>query len=376
MTIGRYREASNLLLLGLFAAIMMYVYGGIRYESDMFANLDLHAYRAMAEAAPGLAVVNQPFAYRLLGPFVVGILPFSEQLGFRLLAVIASFVLVFLFYRYLRASGISGRAALFAVAMFISNRYFFGFFVWDYFQLNDILSLIALIILFKAAEQRSWLTFSVALLIGLLARETPLLMIPVTAFLLIEQKASRLEWRRFLMAALPAVCLFFATRLVVPISGGSSLPQALFQHAGKLLSPITWVALLALSFTPAGFIPLIFFRQTKKFFAERRFMLVYLLLVIASTAFGHDNQRLMSPAFIIFYFVLADIADKAILPHRLLTAIIMVSALIASPHYVMGRFLLPNRTITGVLSLGSLMIVTLAALTYRLTVLRPLRSNP
>jgi hypothetical protein len=66
----------HILILLAAAAVMIYLYGNIDYTVEPFRDMDLRYYRQMAQASPHLAEgVPPPFAFRLLGPWVVGLLP-------------------------------------------------------------------------------------------------------------------------------------------------------------------------------------------------------------------------------------------------------------------------------------------------------------
>jgi hypothetical protein len=123
--------------------MMVFLYGRIEYAKKPFSEWDLSSYRAMANSSPQLrANVQRPFAYRLLGPYIVGLLPLPDPLGFYLLTVAVSVLVVLLLYSFLCNMGLSANASAIAAALFSFNKQIFGFNVWDFFQVNDCLSLL------------------------------------------------------------------------------------------------------------------------------------------------------------------------------------------------------------------------------------------
>lgn len=75
------------------ALILALLYGEIPFEREPYTQWDLVHYKAMAEAVPKLATdVPQPFCFRVLGPYLVGLLPLS--VGFYVLSIVTSLVLV------------------------------------------------------------------------------------------------------------------------------------------------------------------------------------------------------------------------------------------------------------------------------------------
>ena len=85
------KNIKYVLIICLVSFIMIFLYGKIDYESERFSDLDLHAYRAIAEASPKISTnIKQPFVYRLLGPYLVGLLPIKNATGFYIFSIILS----------------------------------------------------------------------------------------------------------------------------------------------------------------------------------------------------------------------------------------------------------------------------------------------
>lgn len=162
-----------LLVVGAIAVVMIYLYGQIDYTVEPYAQSDLYHYRLMAGAAPQLAPdVQQPYAFRILGPYLAGILAGQDPWGFRLLTLVVALALGMVYFLFLTSWGIRSAVAAVTTALLLFNKHLFGYVVWDYFQINDLLALLYLVILWWALRRARWLVFAVTLVLGALTRET------------------------------------------------------------------------------------------------------------------------------------------------------------------------------------------------------------
>lgn len=353
-----------LAILLLITLGMVFFYGQIPYEQAPYSGWDLSVYRKMAQAAPLLnPSVPQPYAYRLLGPYLVGLFRGDETPVFYLFSVIASVALAVALFYFLKTLGVSRAIALITSLLFIFNKHFFGFTLWDYFQTNDVLSLLITIVLFWSLLSCRWLIFMLALAAGALCRETSMLLALVALFFLIEQRAPRKEILKFLAACLPAFLIFSGLRLWIE-APGPSLLQAFLLHLDKWLKPDTWFRLLINAFLPLSFFPLVFYPETLDFFRQRKYAVFFLLLILLSTFFGTDHERLMAPTFVIYYWLVATILEKY--SSRWFLILVLGCTFLASFHQDYGRFLLPNRLSAMVLGVTMLSVVTAAAVFRKL----------
>lgn len=364
-----------LALVCLAVLVVIFLYGQVDYAREPYATWDLASYRRMAGAAPGLASnVVQPFAYRLLGPYIIGLLPVADPVGFYWATVLASLVLVGVFFLFLCHVGLAPVVSAAAAILFALNRYLFGLTVWDFFQINDVLSLLCIVLLFWAMLDERWLIFAAVLLVGAATKETVLLMVPTVFVYLLEKKRLRTNIWRVALAMIPGLALFVLIRLLAPVAGGRGLFQAFLAYSGKLGSVEAWLRLLIIPFLPLALVPLVFFEETRSFFRRRAYALVYVFLVLASTLFGQNNDRLMAPAFVVIYWLLGVILMWLRQQNRNLfaafVALALFMAFLTSLHHDMGRFVLPDRQLSVVLGVGALVVVTLASLAVRLAVAR------
>ncbi len=369
-------------LLLLIAAPLIFLYGQIDYTDPFYATTDLYHYRLMAQAAPALPTgIQQPYTYRLLGPYLAGLLPLPDPAAFHLLTILVALALPLAFYGFLRSHALLPSLAAFTTLLFLLNRHLFGFIVWDYFQIDDALSLLFLVLLLwmlRGDRPMLWAIFGIVLALGALTRETTILAIPVAFAYLIERRQLAARSNYLIAAILPALVLFFGLRLLIQPSGGPTLVEAFLHSAPKILDSSTLFRLLINPFIPLVFLPFIFFRTTLRFFRNHLYLFVYLVLVFASTLFGSNNERLMAPAFIIFYLLIAIILQERFLSKRnrsqpLFLALLLVCALLASLNHQWARYPLPSRNLTIFFSLGSLLVVSTSAL---LLIVSDRRSSP
>ena len=334
-------------------------YGAIAYTEEPFRSEDLSYYLRMAQAVPGIdPLVNQPFNFRLLGPYLVGLLPVPEPLGFTLLTVPVSALAASLFYALLRYVGLSAAVSFVVVALALCNRYVFGVLLFNNFQLGDAMSLVQLMLLFLAMWGRRWLAFGVVLALGSLTREITILMVPVAFLYLLERREFALRWRQVALAVLPGVLIFVALRAFVPNGGGRSLFEAFVAFSYKLYTPESLFRGYINTFLPFTLVPLVYFRQTVAFFRANKYLLGYALLVYLSTTFGANEERLVAPVFIVFFMLLGFILE-GVRAKRLTFAVLLVAGFLSSLHHAMGVLLLPGNDWTRALGLGLGLGVTL-----------------
>lgn len=344
------------------ALVMAWFYGTIDYLG-LFADVDLKHYRAMAQAAPGLADVPRPFAHRLLGPYLVGLLPVPDAVGFRLLTTAGLIALTLLLYRFLVRLGLTPSTAFFTSALLPFNPYVFGFPAFNPFQLGDVAVMALVVLAFLALLDRRWGLYALALALGAATREPALLAIPAAAVFLWERGTLRADVGRWLLASLPAIAVFFALRLAIP-ADGPGFVFLLLDHVGKAAAPQTWYRLLVNAWAPLSLLPLVFFRTTRVFVRRHLFLVAFAALVLLSALFGGDQERLVAPAFIAVYALVGTLIERDRWPGWA-RGVLIAAAALTSLHHLTARFPLPDRMWTIALSLLALAVATAVGLWVR-----------
>lgn len=351
----------NLALLALATSVMIYLYGTINYTSEQFQLWDLHDYRKMAEAAPHLSNdVFRPFAYRILGPYLAGLMPLPVDTSFYVLAIAASYSVVGLFYGFLCFVGLRPSIAAICTFLFTTNKYFFGLTVWDYFQLNNVLSLSLVLVMFWAMLTDRWKVFAAALFVGAFAREVNMMMLPVALFYLWRNGELRQSGSRLLLLTAPAVIAFILLRAFMPVSGGDTLVMAIEKNVPMQLTPLGGFRWLVNSFAPLTLIPLVFFGFTVRFFKERLYAIFFMLLVSTGLCFGMSTEMYMAPTFVIFYWLIGSIFQEFRWNWITISAVTVCCGA-ASIHHAIGRFPLSTNRATMVVSVIALLAATVVA---------------
>jgi hypothetical protein len=346
------------LILLTLAAI--FFYGRIDYAASPFSDMDLKYYQLMADASPSVSLETpRPFSYRLLGPYLAGLAGDGRIAGFQLLTLLSSLALIICLYYLFISMGISHSSTLLSLIMFVLSKHLFGIGVWNIFQVKDTLSLALASLMFLALRHEKRSLFCVALTTGAAAGELALLMIPV--LFLYDFQKGRLpgKWKSTIITVLPALIVFITIRLVIPPIGGMSLFEAAIQYGGKLRYPMTWFGLLLNPFIPLAFLPLIFFRETAGFIRKNPDLSLFFILVLISAFFGSNNERLMAPASISFFALIAVILDREGMKGKMIRMMILSAGLLSSLHHSIARFPLPERDHTIILSVGSLLLVSI-----------------
>ncbi len=360
-------------LLG-FSVLMLFLWGNVDWHVPPADRWDGWHYRTMAEAAPGLSqVAAAPFRYRVLGTYTVGLLFGQSYIaGFFVVNYAALLAVVVLLYFFLCYAGISRPVAAFSAALFTMNTHLFGLTAWLTFHTNDSLAMLFLLLAVWALMARRWGWFGLALFMGALSRETWVLAVPTALVFLWERKLLRSDLAKLLLAVLPAALatILLRTLLHAEVVGSLEPLQAFQRFAPKIVDPEFWARQFANSLKPLSFLPLIFLGVTWRWARGNLFMVALILLTFVSSLLGSANERLMAPAFMAFYWVLALIIQEAIWPHRGMLAIMAAATFLSTLHYWYARFPLPSRELTIAIGGVAWAVVTVAAIIFRLRAAR------
>lgn len=344
------------------AAAMIFLYGTIDYEHPSLRGTDLAYYRQMAAASPGFSdQTPSPFAYRFLGPYIAGLVPFSDDLGFLVLTYAISIMLPLLLYSFLLEFGIGRRAALFAALLYLFNKYFFGIITWNYFQVKDALSLAFIAAGLIAMLRRNWPLMLLSLLGGSASGEAPIILVPVLFVFLAERRLPRREWLLGGLSTLPGIAAFVLVRVLVPARGGMSLAESFTLYAPKLRFYWVWAGLLVTPYVPLSLVPLVYARDAVRFARKNQYLVAMLALTLVSTLFGLNNERLMAPSFVVFYAFIGRIAEDHWSGPPAMRILIAGACFVSSFHYMIARYPLPSRMAGRVIAGSATLIVAMLA---------------
>jgi hypothetical protein len=364
-------------LIFLMTAVMIVYYGRIDISNAPFSDIpDIQNYRLMAIASPGFdETVSRNFGYRILLPYIAGLMPFNVDTNFYILTLLMAFTIPFIFFRFLKVYGLKEDTAFFLTVLFLAGRYTFGFPVWDFYDVHDLLTHILILFFLIGLRKNNFIVMASALALGVINRETILFLVPSAGFyylfMLKEKKYSLI----FVLSVLPAMILFAAVRsLIVTESTGDtgmlySLGKLKFDETGKLFNPITYYRIIN-TFIPLTFIPFVFWNTTKDFFRKNIHFLILIMTYYASCFLAGDTERLIVPVFPVFFLLLGIIFENRGF-YELKGRILVLSAcLLSIPHHIYFRIRLPHRDWKVAVSL-----ITLAVVTYYFYRLKKERVN-
>lgn len=357
------------LLAGAFLLAVL-LFGEIPFRAPEFAHWDLFRYQAMAEAFPDIdPEVKLPFAGRLLGPALVAALPVPVETSFRLWTLVAGLATTLLLCRFLERRGIRTETAVLVTVLFVFNRQFFGTVLWNYFQLNDMLGFVCLLAAFEAMLARRWTFFALALAVGVFAREIVLVMVPTAICYLAcpgeEDNRSR-RWPAAILSMVPTLVIFVLLRNTLPESG-RGVVETFRDFSVKAGAWRTWYYLLVNSVSPLTFLPVLFHRRALRFLADRPWLVVYAALVFVSSFMGSNNERLMAPVFVAFYWLVAHVIDGWAGRWRTLAmGLVLAFTLTGSVHHTVTRFGFVTREAMMAGTLGSLLALSLILILFRI----------
>jgi hypothetical protein len=207
--------------------------------------------------------------------------------------------------------------------------------------------------------RNQWIVFSVILVLGAITKEISMLMIPVAFIYLLEKNELSTKWKKLVVAIIPALIIFILIRVLIPTTGGNSIFEAFFIFSQKVWSPESIIRKLVNSYLPFYFIPFIFFKHTLQFFRTKKYMLLYICLVFFSTYFGSNNERLMSPSFIVFYMLIGTILQE-LNPRKTFLLFLMIIGFLSSFHHVFAKYPLQNINWTYFFTLGTTLVITIS----------------
>lgn len=350
--------------------------GMIDYTSPAYAGFDLHDYLEIAMAAPHLSpTAGAPYAYRLLGPYLVGLLPLPAPLGFRLVTSVSLLAVAILLYKFLIDQGIQSYVAITTCLLFECGRYSFGMLAWDPFQIDDVLTMLCLLASILLLFRRRWIAFALCFALGSLTREAVMILVPVTFVYLWESRTLRRDAAKWVFAITPAILVFILVRVVVPVDGTHMgvagirpyYEMMFFQSIGNAITPVAWFRRLIWNFMPLTFLPLLFFRTNISFCSRHKFMLLFFVLVVITDLWGidvggGDAERQMAPAFLPFFWLIGEILQTWFLNAKWELAGVLAGGYLVSLHHLQGVYPLPNKQFTLYVTLIGLTEITLIAL--------------
>jgi len=333
----------------------------------------------MAISSPELNFeIVQPFVYRILAPWVAGVIPINLELSFYFLNMFALLGLALLMYKFMIKFGLESRVSFALTACFVFNRYFFQFLAWDYFQIVDTLSLIIIIYSFLLVKSKKWLTLSLILIVGVLIKETVLIIIPTAFAYLYWKDSEKSDYNNLAIVSSNSIIVFILLRVLIQPGGGEDIITQFTTGISRFFTFEAFTKKFIVAFTPFGLIPFFFHKTLFEFIKKHKYVLVYFGLVLFVSAFG-DFERLMAPFAPFYLLFIGEIIQKFLNEKEnkdeLKTFLLYMMAIsyLASFHHIWGLFPLPGKNITLVLTIAALTIMLAHFLDLKYESLRVLK---
>ncbi|MBL7998200.1 MAG: hypothetical protein JNL32_06125 [Candidatus Kapabacteria bacterium] len=281
-----------------------------------YATVDLAQYRVMAQAAPSLAVgtVPAPFAYRIAAPWFAGMLSHTgipEPLSFRILTLLCIALLLYRIGINIQQT-CSTTISILMMCWLAFSPFAFGFCIFNYFQLCDVLTLLLLLLALESLRTFNPLTFALTSSLAVLTREHAMILVLVVVVWMFLHRS---QTKSMLLAIMPMLAVFIVLRLVVtPLSTDWSLLGSFLDYLHKLWSPEAWFRVVITSWSPFG--PAILLLLVRK---EVRNQLLphewlFITLNCCAVLVAKDTERMMLPALLVLTPVFARVLAAATLP--------------------------------------------------------------
>lgn len=354
------------LLIFLATSLMILFYGRIDISQSPFSDIpDIQNYRLMAQASPGLdETVSRNFGYRILMPYIAGLMPFDIDMNFYILTIILSLIIPFVFFRFVKVYGLKDDTSFYLTLLFLAGRYTFGFPVWDFYDIHDLLTHILILIFLISMKKNNLILMTLILFIGVFNRETILFLVPSALYYYIFMLKDKKRSFNFFLSTVPALIALITTRSLITTESAVekdifySFSKLHFDESNKLFGPATYYRIIN-TFIPLTFIPFVFWETTKRFFMENIHFLILILTYYSSCFLAGDTERLIVPMFPVFFLLLGIIFERFEFNGFKNRVVVLMLVIASIPHHIYFRFQLPGRDWKVVISL-----LTLAAVTF------------
>jgi hypothetical protein len=362
---------------------MIVYYGRIDISASPFSDVpDIVNYRQMAMASPGLdETVSRNFGYRILMPYIAGLMPFDVDMSFYILTILMSLAIPFIFFRFLKVYGLKEENAFYLTLLFLAGRYVFGYPAWNYYDVNDLLTHILILLFFISLKKDKFFSMGLILAVGVVNRETILFIVPPALFYYAVIHKDRKKSLKFVSSFMPAVLILILIRsLIITESADTpgiihSLGKLRFDDTNKIFNPATYYRLVN-TFIPLTFIPLVFFKTARSFFRKNPHFLIFVIIYFASCFLAGDTERLIVPMFPVFFLLIGIIFEKYGFYELKARIIVLFACLVSIPHHQYFRFRLPGRDWKVVISLITLLFVTAYLYKFKKDKINALDNNP
>lgn len=291
---------------------------------------DDRIYELMAQDP--LSTHTFPFAYRILVPTLVHVLPFGHTFSFSLLAWLCTGGCGAVTYVLLRRFAVSEAVAVGVAAVLATSPGLLIVSLRDG-RNTDAATVLAMLVAVLFMVDRRPRALAVTLLVAALTRESAMFLVPLTYAVWAERWVDRAALRRTALACAPAIAAYAALRIGLPTVGreqvkgyGAGLVQGRIDNIGDgLRAWRTEGRRIALAFGPLWLLAPLALRTTP--FVRRGLVLVACCL--ASMTFALDWGRMILLAAPVVLVAAGVVLER----HRRLVIPVIVACLAVNAGY-------------------------------------------
>jgi len=164
--------------------------------------------------------VTTPFAYRVLVPGIVGLLPLPPMQGYFVVTFLATFGTLGFLYRLFREVGISHGSSVITVVL-AGFSYPLAFYLGRWWRIDPMANLLFVIAFLLIVRKKLYLA-SVIIAVGVLAKETMMILVPILFVSALRPNGEKIlnKWLRAGLFCIPSVLILLSLRMAIPPSEG------------------------------------------------------------------------------------------------------------------------------------------------------------
>ena len=241
---------------------------------------------------------DAPFAWRVLYPALVRVMPLEREAAFVFAAHVSLIACGLMVVAILRQRGLSPLWSLVGLLLWHSLHWFAPYLAHNVYLTDGLAMLFALVAIYAALTRNAAL-FLAALAVGVLAKEAVLFAAPL--WVTLATRPTRRTVIHAVVLTLPALTALTMVRSAIPAGGGYSyaaLVPAMLRH--RVFAPVS-----LLDYAPFGTLPLLAWFSPRKRDVLVRFA-PFIALVYVQLLFAGDTGRLLVWAALPFVIAATD----------------------------------------------------------------------
>jgi hypothetical protein len=274
----------------------------LKTDTSWFAEWtgDHHNYYTLAQN-PG-ACDAAPHCWRLLKPYAASVLPVDVQMGFIIVNITCVVGAAIMMYYVCKEYGFDSPTALVGMSMFFYLRWASVYNIGNFWLTDTMGYFFMLVAIYGILSDRDWL-FVAALVGGILAKESVLLVAPLYYGLKTDDLFDISLLKKTLALSLPSVALLIAVRTLIPLNSGYSvgLVLSMLERHAQAIASIGGISQFLLD--PLGLLVVFALFTNNDGHQLMIRSLPFLGLVYAQLALATDAERMIVWSFPVFVLI-------------------------------------------------------------------------